>query len=88
MSSGATSRIASTGPRRLPDNMLSFATNGDLLDFGTSNAPDGYAVFARLVGGLAAVDEIAGLVTGFVNGIGNDVPSTEIVLIESATIED
>ena len=61
--------------------------NNDFLDYGSVSNPDGFAVFARIIGGLEVVDSIAGLPTGNVFGIGSDVPLT-IVLIQSTVIDD
>ena len=58
-----------------------------VLDFGSANAPDGYAVFAVLESGLSVVDVIMAIPTVPVRGIGNEVP-TQIVLIESVSISD
>jgi cyclophilin family peptidyl-prolyl cis-trans isomerase len=61
-------------------------TDNTDLDFGF-NGGAGYAVFARLTTGLGVLDEIAALPTGFLSGVGSDFPA-EIVLIESASVED
>ncbi|WP_369795126.1 peptidylprolyl isomerase [Halioglobus sp. HI00S01] len=55
------------------------------LDYGSANNPDGYAVFARVISGMAVVDGIAGERTTSVNGIGRDVPARGVIL-ESATV--
>jgi cyclophilin family peptidyl-prolyl cis-trans isomerase len=57
------------------------------LDYGSSGNPDGYAVFARVVSGMAVVDDIAGEATVSVSGIGDDVPNRGVVL-ESMTLID
>jgi cyclophilin family peptidyl-prolyl cis-trans isomerase len=54
--------------------------NNTFLNFGSSNNPDGYAVFARVLSGMEVVDEIAGERTTSVSGIGNDVPARGVVL--------
>lgn len=56
--------------------------NNSFLNYDFDDEEEGYAVFARVLSGMEIVDEIAGLPTSRVNGIGNDVPN-EIVLIES-----
>ena len=56
------------------------------LDYGSSNSPDGYAVFARVLSGMDIVDGIAGERTGTVRGIGNDVPIRGVRL-ESTTLQ-
>lgn len=56
------------------------------LDFGSSNSPDGYAVFARVISGMDVVDAIAGERTGRVSGIGSDVPLSG-VLLEAAALQ-
>ncbi|MEP5766717.1 MAG: peptidylprolyl isomerase [Halieaceae bacterium] len=61
--------------------------DNSFLDFGSSTNPDGYTVFARVITGLEVVDAIAALPTGFVSGIGSDVPS-QLVLIESTTLNN
>lgn len=55
------------------------------LDYGSSENPDGYAVFAYVVAGMPVVDEIAAERTATVTGIGSDVPARGVVL-ESATL--
>lgn len=56
------------------------------LDHGSSNNPDGYAVFARVLSGMDVVDSIASERTGTVRGIGSDVP-TRGVRLESSTLQ-
>ncbi|MFK8046948.1 MAG: peptidylprolyl isomerase [Halioglobus sp.] len=56
------------------------------LDNGSSNNPDGYAVFARVLSGMEVVDSIAGEPTTIVRGIGSDVPRRGVRL-ESSTLQ-
>ena len=56
------------------------------LDNGSSNNPDGYAVFARVLSGMEVVDSIAGEPTTTVRGIGSDVPRRGVRL-ESTTLQ-
>lgn len=50
------------------------------LDYGSSNSPDGYAVFARVYSGMSVVDDIATEPTVSVSGIGSDVPARGVIL--------
>ena len=50
------------------------------LDYGSSNSPDGYAVFARVYSGMPVVDDIATEPTVSVSGIGSDVPARGVIL--------
>jgi cyclophilin family peptidyl-prolyl cis-trans isomerase len=61
--------------------------NNTFLDHGSSGNPDGYAVFARVVSGMAVVDDIAGEATVSVSAIGYHVPIRGVVL-ESMTLVD
>ena len=56
------------------------------LDHGSANSPDGYAVFARAISGMAVVDDIAAEATTSVQSIGKDVPSRGVIL-ESARLQ-
>jgi peptidyl-prolyl cis-trans isomerase A (cyclophilin A) len=60
--------------------------NNSFLNYGSSENPDGYTVFARLISGLDVVDAINAIPTGNVSGIGSDVP-VEVVIIESVTLQ-
>lgn len=57
------------------------------LDYGSARNPDGYAVFAQVISGMAVVDDIAAEPTTTVPGIGNDVPRRGVVL-ESAVLAE
>ena len=59
--------------------------NNSFLDYGSTNNPDGYAVFGKVISGMPVVDEIASERTTSVNGIGSDVPARGVIL-ESATL--
>ena len=61
--------------------------DNSFLDHGSSENPDGYAVFARVTSGMDVVDTIAALPTTAVGSIGQNVPR-ELVLIESVTVLD
>ena len=61
--------------------------NNNFLDFGSSQNPDGYAVFARVTSGMNVVDQIAGEPTVRLSGIGNDVPARGVIL-EKVEIRD
>ncbi len=61
--------------------------DNSFLDYGSSQNPDGYAVFARVVGGISVVDQIAGEPTVRLSGIGNDVPARG-VLLEKVEVRD
>ncbi|MEH6610954.1 MAG: peptidylprolyl isomerase [Halioglobus sp.] len=61
--------------------------NNTFLDNGSSQNPDGYAVFARVTSGIGIVDQIAGEPTVTVNSVGNDVPSRGVIL-ESVVITE
>jgi peptidyl-prolyl cis-trans isomerase A (cyclophilin A) len=61
--------------------------NNTSLDNGSSQNPDGYAVFAGVTSGMAIVDQIAAEPTVTVNSIGNDVPSRGVIL-ESVVITE
>lgn len=61
--------------------------DNSFLDYGSSQNPDGYAVFARVVSGISVVDQIAGEPTVRLSGIGNDVPARG-VLLEKVEVRD
>ena len=61
--------------------------NNTFLDNGSSQNPDGYAVFAGVTSGMGIVDQIAAEPTVTVNSIGNDVPARGVIL-ESVVITE
>jgi cyclophilin family peptidyl-prolyl cis-trans isomerase len=54
--------------------------NNTFLDYGSSQNPDGSAVFAAVVSGMGIVDQIAAEPTVSVSNIGNDVPARGVIL--------
>ena len=61
--------------------------NNTFLDNGSSQNPDGYAVFAGVTSGMGIVDQIAAEPTVTVNSVGSDVPSRGVI-IESVVITE
>ncbi len=61
--------------------------DNSFLDFGSPDAPDGYTVFAQVVGGLDVVDAIAAIPTFALSLSFQNVPQTP-AFIETASIED
>jgi cyclophilin family peptidyl-prolyl cis-trans isomerase len=54
--------------------------NNTFLDYGSSENPDGYAVFAAVVSGMDIVDQIAAEPTVRISNIGNNVPARGVIL--------
>lgn len=83
---GTLSMARTSNPDSASSQFFINQDNNTFLDHGSSNNPDGYAVFAKVTSGMEVVDEIAAERTVTVNGIGNDVPARGVVL-ESVTIK-
>ena len=77
---GSLSMARTSNPDSASSQFFINQADNRFLDFGSSNNPDGYAVFARVTSGMPVVDEIAAEPTGPVSGIGNDVPGRGVIL--------
>ena len=77
---GALSMARTSDPNSATAQFFINQANNDFLDFGSSNNPDGYTVFARAYSGLPVVDAIAAEPTVSVSGIGSDVPARGVIL--------
>ena len=67
--------------------MASEQVSNTFLNHGSAQNPDGYAVFARAIFGMAVVDDIAGEPTTNVSSIGSDVPARGVVLESAVLVE-
>lgn len=77
---GALSMARTSDPNSATAQFFINQVDNSFLDFGSSNNPDGYAVFARAYSGMSVVDAIAAEPTAFVSGIGSDVPARGVIL--------
>ena len=83
---GSLSMARTSDPDSASSQFFINQTPNTFLDHGSANNPDGYAVFARVISGMAVVDDIAAEATTSVQSIGSDVPSRGVVL-ESAKLQ-
>ena len=82
---GALSMARTSNPDSATSQFFINQVSNTFLNHGSSNNPDGYAVFARVISGMTVVDDIAGERTITVTNIGSDVPARGVVL-ESVTL--
>jgi cyclophilin family peptidyl-prolyl cis-trans isomerase len=62
---------------------VNLVDNSKILDYGTTNAPEGYAVFGKVISGTEVMTALGALETATINSM-DDVPVTDVV-IQSAT---
>ncbi len=79
-SRGTLSMARTSDPNSATAQFFINQVDNTFLDFGSSNSPDGYAVFARVYSGMPVVDEIAAERTVQISGIGSDVPARGVLL--------
>ncbi|MEP4145994.1 MAG: peptidylprolyl isomerase [Halioglobus sp.] len=77
---GSLSMARTNDPNSATAQFFINQVDNSFLDFGSSNSPDGYAVFARAYSGMSVVDAIAAERTASVSGIGSDVPARGVIL--------
>ncbi|MEM1112838.1 MAG: peptidylprolyl isomerase [Pseudomonadota bacterium] len=77
---GTLSMARTTDPNSATSQFFINQVNNSFLDFASSQNPDGYAVFARVISGMEVVDAIAAEATVSVSGVGSDVPARGVVL--------
>jgi peptidyl-prolyl cis-trans isomerase A (cyclophilin A) len=82
---GALSMARTSNPDSATSQFFINQVNNTFLNHGSSNSPDGYAVFARAISGMTVVDDIAAERTITVTNIGQDVPARGVIL-ESVTL--
>jgi cyclophilin family peptidyl-prolyl cis-trans isomerase len=79
-SRGTLSMARTSDPNSATAQFFINQADNSFLDFGSSNNPDGYAVFARVYSGMSVVDEIAAEPTTQLAGVGSDVPARGVLL--------
>ena len=77
---GTLSMARTSDPNSASSQFFINQANNSFLDHGSSQNPDGYAVFARVLSGMDVVDSIAEEPTTRVSGIGDDVPARGVIL--------
>ena len=84
---GALSMARTNNPDSASSQFFVNQASNTFLDYGSGGNPDGYAVFARVISGMAVVDDIAGEPTVTVTRIGSDVTARGVILESAQWVE-